>query len=245
MKIKSADLERVAVNKDQYPEISLPEIAFAGRSNVGKSSLINNLLNRRSLARTSQTPGKTQTINFYIINQEVFFVDLPGYGFARVPKDIKKTWGKMVETYLSDRDNLQAVFLLLDIRHEPTKEDAEMYQWLKHFGVPTAIIATKADKIARGQWQKHTSVITKKIQKDPDDPLIIHSSSSGQGKDAILNLIDEITDYWKELKAAQEKEEANEEGNEELEGNESELEADTDENTSEDTVEDTAEGIDA
>lgn len=200
MKIKSADLDCLAVKPIQYPENILPEVAFAGRSNVGKSSLINSLLQRKSLARTSQRPGKTQTINFYLINKEIYFVDLPGYGFAKVPKEIKKHWGKMIESYLGSRDNLQAVFLLVDIRHEPSNEDVEMYQWLKHFGIPTAIIATKADKIARGHWQKHKNMIIKKLQKEEDDPIILYSSENGQGKEEVWQLIDEIMDFWEENK---------------------------------------------
>lgn len=198
MKILSADLIAVAVNKNQYPESSMPDVAFIGRSNVGKSSLINSLLQRKSLARISQKPGKTQTINFYLINKEIHFVDLPGYGFAKVPKEVKNNWGKMIEGYLSNRDNLQAVFLLVDIRHEPSKEDLEMYQWLKHYGIPTAIIVTKADKVSRGQWLKHKNVILKKLKKDEDDPIIIYSSENGQGKDELWDLIRDIIDYWQE-----------------------------------------------
>lgn len=205
MKISSADIIGVAVSKKQYPESNLPEVAFIGRSNVGKSSLINSLLQRKSLARISQRPGKTQTINFYLINQDIHFVDLPGYGFAKVPKEVKNNWGKMIEGYLSDRDNLQAVFLLVDIRHEPTKEDFEMYQWLKHYGIPTAIIVTKADKVARGQWLKQRNIITKKLQKGEDDPLIVYSSENGQGKEELWDLIDEIINFWQE--EHQEKEE--------------------------------------
>ena len=152
-----------AINRSQYPADGIPEIALVGRSNVGKSSTVNTLLNRRNFARTSQTPGKTRTINFYLINKEFFFVDLPGYGYAKIAKSEKDKWGVIMERYLQDRPELCAIFLLVDIRHEPTNDDVMMYEWIKHFGYNCVVIATKADKISRGQYQKHFSMIRKKL----------------------------------------------------------------------------------
>ena len=163
MKIRSSEIVVSAINRNQYPAEGLPEIALVGRSNVGKSSATNALLNRRNFARTSQTPGKTRTINFYKINNEFYFVDLPGYGYAKVSKSEKDKWGVIMERYLQDRQELCAIFLLVDIRHEPTNDDVMMYEWIKHFGYDCVVIATKADKISRGQYQKHISIIRKKL----------------------------------------------------------------------------------
>lgn len=181
MKVVSSEYIISAVGPQQYPEQGYPELAFAGRSNVGKSSLINALVNRKALARTSSTPGKTQTINFYEINQNFHIVDLPGYGFARVAKTQRETWGKMIEGYLTKREELKVVVHLIDIRHAPTRDDVQMYHWLKHFNLPTIIVATKADKISRGNWPKHCKLIKDAIQKRPDDPLIVVSSLNKQG----------------------------------------------------------------
>ncbi|TQQ85548.1 YihA family ribosome biogenesis GTP-binding protein [Peptacetobacter hominis] len=178
-----------AVKQSQYPVDGLPEIALAGRSNVGKSSLTNALLNRRNFARTSSTPGKTRTINFYLINKEFFFVDLPGYGYAKVAKSEKDKWGEIMERYLSDRDELCAIFLLVDIRHEPTNDDKMMYDWIKHFGYDCVVIATKADKISRGQYQKHMSIIRKKLQMEKDEKIIPVSSSKKTGIEELWNTI--------------------------------------------------------
>ena len=164
MIVKSVELETVCGITSKIPDNVLPEIAFAGKSNVGKSSATNALLNRRNFARTSQTPGKTRTINFYKINNEFYFVDLPGYGYAKVSKSEKDKWGVIMERYLQDRQELCAIFLLVDIRHEPTNDDVMMYEWIKHFGYNCVVIATKADKISRGQYQKHISIIRKKLQ---------------------------------------------------------------------------------
>lgn len=183
MKITQAELYTVAVSEEQYPTTNLPEIALAGRSNVGKSSFINKMLNRKKLAHTSQKPGKTQTLNFYIINQRFYFVDVPGYGFAKVSKKELESWGKMIETYLKTRKQLKAVLLIVDIRHEPTKDDRMMYDWLKHYGIPTIVIATKCDKIAKGQWEKQKKIIKQTLQLAPDVPLIAFSAETGQGKD--------------------------------------------------------------
>jgi len=182
-----------AVKPEQYPETGLSEIALAGRSNVGKSSLINRLLNRRGLARTSGTPGKTQQLNYYHIkpkdHYEFYFVDLPGYGFARVPNDIKVSWGRMVGRYLDQRDPLKFVLQLVDIRHKPSVEDVEMYQYLAHYNRPHAIVVTKADKISRGQYQKHVKIIRDTLKVLPNTPIILTSADSGLGKDELWELI--------------------------------------------------------
>ena len=189
MKIRSSEIEVSAIRKEQYPKEGLPEIALVGRSNVGKSSATNALLNRRNFARTSQTPGKTRTINFYKINNEFYFVDLPGYGYAKVSKSEKDKWGVIMERYLQDRPELCAIFLLVDIRHEPTNDDVMMYEWIKHFGYNCVVIATKADKISRGQYQKHMSIIRKKLQLEKDEKVIPLSSSKKTGVEDVWNEI--------------------------------------------------------
>ena len=189
MKIRSSEIVVSAINKNQYPIEGLPEIALVGRSNVGKSSATNALLNRRNFARTSQTPGKTRTINFYLINNEFYFVDLPGYGYAKVSKSEKDKWGVIMERYLQDRQELCAIFLLVDIRHEPTNDDVMMYEWIKHFGYNCVVIATKADKISRGQYQKHISIIRKKLQLEKDEKVIPLSSSKKTGVEDVWNEI--------------------------------------------------------
>ncbi|WP_278682126.1 ribosome biogenesis GTP-binding protein YihA/YsxC [Paraclostridium bifermentans] len=171
MKIRSAEITMSAVNKSQYPAEGIPEIALVGRSNVGKSSTVNTLLNRRNFARTSQTPGKTRTINFYLINEEFYFVDLPGYGYAKLSKSEKEKWGVIMERYLQEREELCAICLLVDIRHEPSNEDKMMYDWIKHFGYDCVIVATKADKISRGQYQKHFNIIRKKLELSKEDKI--------------------------------------------------------------------------
>lgn len=189
MKIKKAEFVISAVYPEQYPPGSQPEIALAGRSNVGKSSLINCLLNRRQLARTSSRPGKTQTLNFYHVNEQFYFVDLPGYGFARVPASVKAQWGKMMERYLAKRENLQLVLHLVDIRHAPSREDVTMHQWLEHYRLPYGVVATKADKISRGQWAKHLRVIRETLSLAPHTPLFPFSAETGYGKDELWRLI--------------------------------------------------------
>lgn len=189
MKIRSSEIVVSAIRKEQYPKEGLPEIALVGRSNVGKSSATNALLNRRNFARTSQTPGKTRTINFYKINNEFYFVDLPGYGYAKVSKSEKDKWGVIMERYLQDRQELCAIFLLVDIRHEPTNDDVMMYEWIKHFGYNCVVIATKADKISRGQYQKHISIIRKKLQLEKDEKVIPLSSSKKTGVEDVWNEI--------------------------------------------------------
>lgn len=189
MRIVSSEYVISAVGPDQYPAGSRPEIAFAGRSNVGKSSLLNKLLNRRSLARTSSSPGKTRALNFYDINGTFYFVDLPGYGFAKVSKDTKAQWGKMIEDYLLNREHLKAVIQLVDIRHEPSNEDIQMHDWLKHYGIPTVLAATKADKVPRGKWQKHLKLISQGIKPLPETPVVCFSAETGQGRDELWGII--------------------------------------------------------
>ena len=195
MKIRSTEMVVSAVNRNQYPTEGLPEIALVGRSNVGKSSTINTLLNRRNFARTSQTPGKTRTINFFLINNEFYFVDLPGYGYAKIAKSEKEKWGVIMERYLQDRNELCAIFLLVDIRHEPTNDDVMMYEWIKHFGYNCVVIAHKADKISRGQYQKHFSIIRKKLQLEKDEKIIPISSLKKTGVEEVWN---EIINQYKE-----------------------------------------------
>ncbi|MEC2076811.1 ribosome biogenesis GTP-binding protein YihA/YsxC [Metabacillus fastidiosus] len=189
MKVTSSDIVISAVRPAQYPDVDLPEIALAGRSNVGKSSFINKMINRKNLARTSSKPGKTQTLNFYIINEILHFVDVPGYGFAKVSKTEREAWGKMIETYLKNREQLRAVILLIDVRHPPTKDDVTMYDFLKHYDLPTIVIATKADKIPKGKWPKHLKIVKETLNMEKEDHLILFSSETGQGKEEAWNII--------------------------------------------------------
>lgn len=191
MIIKSAELETVCGITSTLPETEMPEIAFAGKSNVGKSSLINGLLNRKSLARTSSQPGKTQTINYYNINHDLYFVDLPGYGYAQVSVEIRAKWGKMVERYLHTSKQLRLVFLLIDIRHEPSENDCIMYDWIVKNGYEPVIIATKLDKIKRSQIQKNLKIIRQKIQPVEGTIIIPFSAQTKQGKKEILQLIED------------------------------------------------------
>lgn len=200
MKIRSLELETVCGITSKLPENDKPEIAFAGKSNVGKSSLINALLNRKSLARTSSAPGKTQTINFYNINNLMYCVDLPGYGFAKVSKETQAKWGKMIEGYLKKSPMLKAVFLLIDIRHEPGNNDKDMYNWIVSNGFEPIIIATKLDKINRSQIQKQVKVIKNKLQVKPETIVIPFSSETKQGRDEVWKLIDELVGYSEEEK---------------------------------------------
>ncbi|HZG87092.1 ribosome biogenesis GTP-binding protein YihA/YsxC [Paenibacillus sp.] len=185
MKITSTEFVISAVKPEQYPDDALPEIALAGRSNVGKSSLINRLIQRKNLARTSGQPGKTQTLNYYRINNNMYFVDLPGYGFARVSQETRKQWGKMIEKYLTERMNLRAVLHLVDIRHAPSAEDVMMSEWLDHIGIETCVVATKADKIPKGKRPAHVKVIREKLGLAKDRPVIVFSSEEGLGKDEL------------------------------------------------------------
>lgn len=177
----NADILLSAVSKTQYPDDDQPEIALAGRSNVGKSSFINTLLNRKNLARTSSKPGKTQQLNFYNIDDQLRFVDVPGYGYAKVSKAERAKWGKMIEEYLTSRSNLRAVVSLVDLRHEPTADDIQMYEFLKYYNIPVILVATKGDKVPSGKWNKHTSLIKKKLNFDPADQFLIFSSVKKTG----------------------------------------------------------------
>jgi GTP-binding protein len=192
MIIKNAELETVCGVTSKLPDNSLPEVAFAGKSNVGKSSLINGLLNRKSLARTSAQPGKTQTINFYKVNGEFYFVDLPGYGYAQVSKEERAKWGKMIERYLHTSRQLKKVFLLIDIRHEPSENDCIMYEWVVSNGYEPVLILTKLDKLKRSQVAKNIKIIKDKIKPVPETRILTFSSMTKQGRDEILDLIEEI-----------------------------------------------------
>ena len=190
MVIRSINLETVCGVTSTLPENDKPEVAFAGKSNVGKSSLINALMNRKSYARISATPGKTQTINFYNINDEMYLVDLPGYGYARVSEKEKERWGKMIERYLHGSAQLKAVFLLIDIRHDPSTNDRMMYMWVVEQGYNPIIIATKLDKIKRSQVQKHVKMLKEGLDLVPGTKVIPFSSQTKQGRDEIWELIE-------------------------------------------------------
>ncbi|MBZ2175850.1 ribosome biogenesis GTP-binding protein YihA/YsxC [Schnuerera sp. xch1] len=192
MKIVKAELERVAVNKQQYPGENLAEIAFVGRSNVGKSSFINSMVNRTKLARTSGKPGKTRTINFYNINNKFRFVDLPGYGYANVSKKEKDKWGRVIEEYLNTRENLIELVLLVDIRHEPTDQDALMYNWIKHFDFTGLVIATKADKISKSKYQQNIKIIKNKLKINSNNLIIPYSSSKKINKEKIWQIFEDM-----------------------------------------------------
>ena len=190
MVIKNVNLETVCGITSTLPDNQYPEFAFAGKSNVGKSSLINGLMNRKPLARTSAQPGKTQTINFYNINDECYFVDLPGYGYARANEEIKAKWGKMIENYLHRSKQLKAVFLLVDIRHEPSGNDRLMYEWILNQGFEPVIIATKLDKINRSQIQKQIKQIKEGLKVVKGTVVIPYSAQTKQGRDEIYELLD-------------------------------------------------------
>ena len=190
MVIKNVSLERVCGVTSKLPENSLPEVAFAGKSNVGKSSLINALMNRKSLARTSSQPGKTQTINYYNVNNELYFVDLPGYGYTKANEKVKAQWGKMVERYLHKSEMLRQVFLLIDIRHAPSQNDCIMYDWNVQSGYKPIIVATKLDKIKRSQLQKQTDLIRSTLEVVEDTVLIPFSAQTKQGRDEIYGILD-------------------------------------------------------
>lgn len=193
MVIKNVSLDIVCGITSKIPETGRPEVAFAGKSNVGKSSLINGLMNRKSLARTSSQPGKTQTINFYNVNEAMYLVDLPGYGFAKVSQSEKEKWGKMIEKYLHTSKDLKAVFLLIDIRHEPSANDKMMYDWILENGFAPIIIATKLDKLKRSQIQKQIKIVKDGLKLRPGTQVIPFSAETKQGRDEIWELIDELT----------------------------------------------------
>jgi GTP-binding protein len=192
MKIIKSDLHAIAVGPSQYPKDELPEIAFAGRSNVGKSSFINSMINRANLARTSGKPGKTRTINFYIINESFRFVDLPGYGYAQVSKSEREKWGHIIDQYLTERENLREIILIVDIRHEPSEQDLMMYNWIKSFGYKGLVIATKADKISKARWQKHVNIIKKKLDIEDTSLILPYSSDNKVNKEKAWQVLEGI-----------------------------------------------------
>lgn len=192
MVIKQVNLETVCGITSVLPKNQKPEVAFAGKSNVGKSSLINSLVNRKALARTSSQPGKTQTINFYNVNETMYLVDLPGYGYAKVPQSEKEKWGKLIERYLHGSQQLRAVFLLIDIRHEPGANDKIMYEWICHNGYEPIIIATKLDKIKRSQIQKQVKLISEGLKVRPGTQIIPFSSETKQGVAEVWNLMESL-----------------------------------------------------
>ncbi|WP_154837476.1 ribosome biogenesis GTP-binding protein YihA/YsxC [Staphylococcus sp. Marseille-Q1834] len=183
------DLIISAVQEAQYPETGLAEVALSGRSNVGKSSFINSMIARKNMARTSQQPGKTQTLNFFNIDDQLIFVDVPGYGYAKVSKSQREKFGKMIEEYLTKRESLKLVIQLVDLRHNPTEDDVLMYDYLKHFDIPTLVICTKEDKIAKGKVQKHIKNIKEKLDLDPEDTIISYSSIQNTKQQQIWDLI--------------------------------------------------------
>ncbi len=193
MVIKNVSLDIVCGITSKLPKTGRPEVAFAGKSNVGKSSLINALMNRKSLARTSSAPGKTQTINFYNVNELIYLVDLPGYGYARASEEIKAKWGKMIEDYLHQSQEIRAVFLLIDIRHNPTENDRIMYRWILDHGYEPIIVATKLDKIKRSQIQKQIKLVREGLEVVPGTQIIPFSAQTKQGREEIWQVIDELT----------------------------------------------------
>ncbi|MBO4996842.1 MAG: YihA family ribosome biogenesis GTP-binding protein [Lachnospira sp.] len=190
MVIKSVNLETVCGVTSKLPENQLPEFAFAGKSNVGKSSLINGLMNRKSYARTSAQPGKTQTINYYNINDEAYFVDLPGYGYAKVSERVREQWGKMIERYLHTSKQLKIIFLLIDIRHAPSRNDCQMYDWIVHYGYQPVVIATKLDKLKRSQIAKQVKLVREGLGMAKESKLIPFSAVTKQGREEIMELLD-------------------------------------------------------
>ncbi|MFE8112875.1 ribosome biogenesis GTP-binding protein YihA/YsxC [Mammaliicoccus sciuri] len=194
MKINPNNVDIIisAVDPKQYPETGLPEIALSGRSNVGKSTFINTLISRKKVARTSSKPGKTQTLNFFNIDEQLIFVDVPGYGYAKVSKKQREQFGKMIEQYLTTREALRCVIQLVDIRHKPTQDDVLMYNYLKHFEIPTIVIATKQDKIPKGKVQKHLKIIRQTLELDPEDKLISYSSLNKDKTDNIWALLSQF-----------------------------------------------------
>ncbi|HDC2983715.1 TPA: YihA family ribosome biogenesis GTP-binding protein [Staphylococcus aureus] len=192
MKVNPNNIELIisAVKEEQYPETELSEVALSGRSNVGKSTFINSMIGRKNMARTSQQPGKTQTLNFYNIDEQLIFVDVPGYGYAKVSKTQREKFGKMIEEYITKRENLQLVIQLVDLRHDPTQDDILMYNYSKHFDIPTLVICTKEDKIPKGKVQKHIKNIKTQLDMDPDDTIVSYSSIQNNKQQQIWNLIE-------------------------------------------------------
>ena len=194
MIIKSAEFVKSAVKPAQYPDAVLPEFAFTGRSNVGKSSLINTLVNRKRLVKTSATPGRTQLINFFLINKTFSFVDLPGFGYAKVPASVRKKWGPMIETYLSTRKTLKGVVLIMDVRRIPGVQDLNFIEWLYYYNIPGMLILTKADKLSKTKQLKQHIAIAKALSVDKDD-LILFSAKSRLGKDVVLDAVEGLIGY--------------------------------------------------
>ncbi|MBC2267512.1 YihA family ribosome biogenesis GTP-binding protein [Listeria sp. FSL L7-0083] len=191
MDVNNVELVISAVRPEQYPETDFPEYALAGRSNVGKSSFINTMIRRKSMARISQKPGKTQTLNFYKIEEALFFVDVPGYGFAKVSKTEREKWGVMIETYITSREQLRGVIQIVDLRHKPTEDDRMMYEFLKYYDIPVIVVATKADKIPRSKWQKNAKIVRETLDFDSDDKFVLFSSETKMGKDEAWQFIKE------------------------------------------------------
>ncbi|MDD3652629.1 MAG: ribosome biogenesis GTP-binding protein YihA/YsxC [Desulfotomaculaceae bacterium] len=189
MKITSAEFVASAVKPDQFPAGELYEVALAGRSNVGKSSLLNKLVNRKGLARTSNTPGRTRLINFFVVNGNFYLVDLPGYGYAKVPVHERENWGRMVEAYLQKRENLRGILLLIDSRHPPTTQDIQMYDWLKYNGISVLVVTTKADKLSRSKLLGSIQVIRDNLSMPPEDALVPFSAVTGRGRKELLAFI--------------------------------------------------------
>ena len=192
MNINSNNINLIisAVKKAQYPDTGLTEVALSGRSNVGKSTFINSMIGRKNMARTSQQPGKTQTLNFYNIDEQLIFVDVPGYGYTKVSKVQREKFGKMIEEYITQRENLKLVIQLVDLRHQPTEDDVLMYNYLKHFDIPTLVICTKEDKIAKGKVQKHIKRIKDKLELESGDNIISYSSIKNSKQQEIWNFIE-------------------------------------------------------
>ena len=197
MKVNNVSLAAVGVKMSQYPDDGKPEIAFAGKSNVGKSTLINAMIGRKALARTSSQPGKTRTINFYNVEDILYFVDLPGYGYAKAPRTEIEKWGKMIEEYLNKRETLRGIVMLVDIRHEPGENDRLMYDWLKHYGYDIIIAVTKKDKIKRSQIQKQLSLIKNTLKLAPEDRLIAFSGETKDGVEELWEELEKLIGYEK------------------------------------------------
>lgn len=192
MKVNPNEIELLisAVKPEQYPETGLSEVGLSGRSNVGKSTFINSMIGRKNMARTSQRPGKTQTLNFYNIDNQLVFVDVPGYGYAKVSKSQREAFGKMIERYISQRESLKLVIQLVDLRHNPTEDDIIMYNYLKYYEIPTLVVATKEDKIAKGKVQKHLAKIQQKLEMEAEDEIISYSSIKKDKQQKIWNMIE-------------------------------------------------------
>lgn len=192
MKVNPNEIELLisAVKPEQYPETGLSEVGLSGRSNVGKSTFINSMIGRKNMARTSQQPGKTQTLNFYNIDNQLVFVDVPGYGYAKVSKKQREAFGKMIEKYISQREELKLVIQLVDLRHNPTEDDILMYNYLKYYEIPTFVVATKEDKIVKGKVQKHLANIQQKLEMEPEDEIISYSSVKNNKQQQIWNVIE-------------------------------------------------------